>query len=151
MRSTPTTSGRVLWSVIGVVAGTVVGAVANGMTLNVGTALIPPPAGVDHKDIESINASIAQYSAVQFMVPFAAHAVGALLGGAIAWAIARGRTAGMVCALVVGALFLVGGISMVVMLPNTPAWFAALDLIGAYLPMAWLGTRIARLLLPSLA
>jgi hypothetical protein len=40
---------------------------------------------------------------------------------------------------------------MVVMLPNTPAWFAALDLIGAYVPMAWLGTRIARLLLPSLA
>ncbi|MFZ9689257.1 MAG: hypothetical protein ACO3DS_05410 [Phycisphaerales bacterium] len=151
MPRTPSTFRRVLWSIIGVVTGALVGAFANGVTLNAGTALIPPPAGVNHQNIESINASIAQYSAAQLMVPFAAHAVGALLGGAIAWAIARGRTAGMVSAIVVGALFLAGGVTMVVTLPNTPAWFAAMDLIGAYLPMAWLGTRIARLLLPSLA
>jgi hypothetical protein len=149
--STPSIIDRIVWSTIGVVTGALMGAIANGVTLNVGTALVPPPAGVDPQDIESINASIAQYSAAQLMVPFAAHAVGALLGGAIAWAIARGRTAGMVSAIVVGALFLAGGVTMVVMLPNTPTWFAALDLIGAYVPMAWLGTRIARLLLPSLA
>jgi hypothetical protein len=149
--STPSIIGCIVWSTIGVVTGALVGAFANGVTLNAGTALIPPPAGVNHQNIESINASIAQYSAAQLMVPFAAHAVGALLGGAIAWAIARGRTAGMVSAIVVGALFLAGGVTMVVMLPNTPTWFAALDLIGAYVPMAWLGTRIARLLLPSLA
>lgn len=151
MSSSPSIFGRILWSTIGVVIGALVGAVANGATLNAGTALIPPPTGVNHQDVDSINAAIGQYSMVQLMVPFTAHAVGALLGGAIAWAIARGRAAGMVSALVVGALFLAGGVTMVVMLPNTPAWFAAMDLIGAYLPMAWLGTRIARLLLPSLA
>ncbi|MFM1883713.1 MAG: hypothetical protein RJA05_2122 [Planctomycetota bacterium] len=151
MSSSPSIFGRILWSTIGVVIGALVGAIANGTTLNLGAALIPPPTGVDPNNIESINAAIGQYSMVQLMVPFTAHAVGALLGGAIAWAIARGRAAGMVSAIVVGALFLAGGVTMVVMLPNTPAWFAALDLIGAYFPMAWLGTRIARLLLPSLA
>ncbi len=31
---------------------------------------------------------------------------------------------------------------MVAMVPS-PMWFNALDLIGAYLPMAWLGGKLA--------
>ena len=45
-------------------------------------------------------------------------------------------------AYVVGALFLCGGIANVVMLP-APLWFEVLDLVTAYLPMAWLGARLA--------
>ena len=48
----------------------------------------------------------------------------------------------MKLALVVGVFFLAGGITNVLMLPS-PAWFTALDLLGAYLPMAWLGAKIA--------
>ena len=41
-----------------------------------------------------------------------------------------------------GATFLIGGIAAVAMLPS-PLWFTGLDLVFAYLPMAWLGYRLA--------
>ena len=45
-------------------------------------------------------------------------------------------------ALFVGAFFLIGGIAMTQVIA-APGWFVALDLIMAYLPMAWLGGRLA--------
>ena len=48
--------------------------------------------------------------------------------------------AGLVTGL--GAFFLLGGIVNVFMLPS-PAWFTVLDLVGAYIPMGWLGGRWA--------
>lgn len=47
----------------------------------------------------------------------------------------------MKLALGVGAFFLLGGISMVVSLPST-MWFNALDFLGAYIPMGWIGWKI---------
>ena len=52
---------------------------------------------------------------------------------------AAGRTPGP--AYTVGGLFLLGGVANVVILP-APAWFGALDLIAAYLPIAWLAHRL---------
>jgi len=46
-----------------------------------------------------------------------------------------------------GILFLLGGVSMVIMLPETPIWFILLDLICAYIPMAYLGNKMAYRLL----
>jgi hypothetical protein len=42
----------------------------------------------------------------------------------------------------IGFLFLLGGIMMVYMLPG-PVWFAITDLAVAYVPMAWLGGKLA--------
>jgi hypothetical protein len=53
----------------------------------------------------------------------------------------------MKLALVVGAFFLLGGIVNVYLLP-APIWFAALDLIGAYIPMGWLAGKLAESLRP---
>lgn len=39
------------------------------------------------------------------------------------------------------ALILAGGVAAGFMIP-APAWFIALDWLAAYLPMAWLATRI---------
>jgi hypothetical protein len=50
-------------------------------------------------------------------------------------------------ALTVGGLHLVGGIAAAFMIP-APAWFIVVDLVVAYLPMAWLGGRIAMALVP---
>jgi hypothetical protein len=74
------------------------------------------------------------------MAPFAAHAVGTLAGAIAAARIAAHRP--LVPAMAVGGVFLLGGIAAVRMMPATPAWFAAVDLGLAYLPMAWLGARI---------
>ncbi len=46
-------------------------------------------------------------------------------------------------AIAVGVFFLFGGI-MAVKLYGGPIWFAVIDLMLAYLPMGWLGARLAQ-------
>jgi hypothetical protein len=45
-------------------------------------------------------------------------------------------------ALAIGVLFLIGGIAVNYLLPG-PLWFSVIDLVIAYIPMAYLGGRIA--------
>ncbi|MNL82973.1 hypothetical protein D3C87_2104970 [compost metagenome] len=46
-------------------------------------------------------------------------------------------------ALLIGLLFLAGGIASCFMLP-APRWFEVLDVLLAYIPFAWLGYLIAK-------
>ena len=46
-------------------------------------------------------------------------------------------------AYVIGGISLLAGIAMCFMIP-APAWFITLDLVVAYIPMAWLGGTLAR-------
>jgi hypothetical protein len=48
----------------------------------------------------------------------------------------------LIIAVVIGLAFLAGGTIMVLSLPS-PIWFNALDLIVAYLPMSYLGYKLA--------
>ena len=43
--------------------------------------------------------------------------------------------------MLVGSLFLLGGISNAILLP-APGWYIVVDLVGAYIPMAWIGGRL---------
>ena len=74
-----------------------------------------------------------------FVFPFLAHALGTLVGAYVAVMIAGGNR--MKFSMAVGGLFLLGGITNVIMLP-APGWFIGVDLIGAYIPMAWIGGRL---------
>jgi len=47
----------------------------------------------------------------------------------------------------IGVLFLCGGIAASFMIA-APAWFIALDLVAAYLPMAWLAARLGARMQP---
>ena len=44
--------------------------------------------------------------------------------------------------MIVGVVFLAGGIAATFMIP-APTWFMVLDVVVAYLPMAYLGAMIA--------
>jgi hypothetical protein len=44
-------------------------------------------------------------------------------------------------ALGLGGFFLIGGIINTFMLP-APSWFVVVDLVGAYIPMAWLAAKM---------
>jgi hypothetical protein len=68
-----------------------------------------------------------------------AHALGTLVGAIIATIIAKGNKKLM--ALIVGGIFLIGGI-MVSFMINSPIWFIVVDLVLAYIPMALLGYLI---------
>ena len=105
-----------------------------------GPSIIPPPAGVDVTDMESLKASMHLFEGKHFLFPFLAHALGTLTGAFVAAKLALSYN--KVVALAVGAIFLLGGISNIVMLPS-PLWFNVADLVGAYIPMAWFGYVLA--------
>ena len=73
-------------------------------------------------------------------MPFLAHALGTLVGAYIAATIAVNHK--MKFALVIGGWFLLGGIVNIFMLPS-PIWFTVVDLAGAYIPMAYIGGKLA--------
>jgi len=130
-----------LRNVVAVVAGAIVGGAVNGMLISLSPSLIPPPPGVDVSDTTSLRNAIHLFEPRHFVMPFLAHALGTLAGALAAYLIAATHRARM--AYVIGALFLLGGIAASFMIP-APAWYIAADLLGAYLPMAWLAVQIGR-------
>ena len=131
---------RMLRLVLAVIAGLVAGSVVNMALIMAGSSLVPPPLGADVTTMAGLKASLHLFEPRHFVFPFLAHALGTFSGAWVAAMLTPGRTKGP--AWVVGLAFLLGGIANVVMLP-APAWFSALDLVGAYLPAAWLGHRLA--------
>ena len=128
-----------LRNTLAVFAGLIIGSAVNMAIVLGGSALVPPPAGVDVSDAESISRSIHLFEPKHFVTPFLAHAVGTLVGAIVAFLIAGSHKTRIAWA--IGAVFLCGGVATCFMIP-APAWFMALDVLGAYLPMAWLGIRI---------
>ncbi|MGZ8293019.1 MAG: hypothetical protein ACXW2U_09970 [Telluria sp.] len=127
-------------NILAVVAGVVIGSVVNMGLINLGGQVIPPPAGADVTTAEGLKASMHLFEPKHFLFPFLAHALGTLVGAAAAAYIAATRKLHM--AMIIGVVFLAGGLAMVMMLPS-PLWFNVLDLVGAYIPMAWLGWNLA--------
>lgn len=137
---------NLLRNVLAVLAGVVIGGVVNMAIITVSSSLIPPPAGVDVTNAESLARSIHLFEPRHFLMPFLAHALGTLVGTFVAYLIAA--TAKAPIAYAIGAFFLLGGVAASLMIP-APAWFIALDLIVAYLPMAWLGILIGTRVSPT--
>jgi hypothetical protein len=116
----------------------VLGGIVNMALITLGPMLIPPPAGVDAQSTEALAKSMHLFEPRHFIMPFLAHSLGTLVGAFIAFRIAVTHKA--LLAYGVGAFFLLGGIAASFMLP-APAWYIALDLTAAYMPMSWLATR----------
>mgnify|MGYP001555016562 CR=1 FL=1 len=130
----------VLKNIFAVIVGVIIGSAANMGIVMISGHIIPPPTGVDVTNMDSLKASLHLFKPIHFLFPFLAHALGTL-GGALGAAFVA-ATHRMRFAFGIGIFFLMGGITSILMLPS-PVWFAALDLIVAYLPMGWLGGKIA--------
>ncbi|MBA3891892.1 MAG: hypothetical protein H0X64_15325 [Gemmatimonadaceae bacterium] len=127
-----------LRNALALVAGIIIGGAVNMGLITLSPTLIPPPVGVDVTNPESLAASIHLFGPRHFVMPFLAHALGTFVGALTAFLIAvthRERIA-----FVIGVFFLAGGIGAAFMIP-APAWFLVLDLVVAYLPMAWLAIQ----------
>lgn len=130
---------NIVRNVLAVIAGLVIGAIVNGVLVTISSMVIPPPEGVDVNNMESLSKGMALFEPKHFIMPFLAHALGSLVGAIAAYMIAGSYKTQI--AIAIGAVFLLGGAAASYMLP-APLWFEALDLIVAYLPMAWLGSKI---------
>jgi len=127
-------------NILFVIASLVIGGVINMGIIILGPSIIPAPDGVDPSNMESIKANVDLYTAKHFIVPFLAHALGTLVG---AFAISKLAVSNhKKLALIVGAIFFLGGLMMAVGLPEF--WkFSIIDLLLAYFPMALLGWTLA--------
>jgi hypothetical protein len=130
---------NIIRNILACIIGVFLGGGVNMALIVFGPAVIPPPAGVDVTNTEAISASIHLFEPKHFVIPFLAHALGTLSGSLAAFLIAANHKSAV--AYVIGTLFLIGGISASYMIP-APAWFITLDLVAAYIPMAWISTRI---------
>lgn len=130
---------NLLRNVLAVLAGVAIGGVVNSALIALGPLLIPPPAGADVSTAEGLSRAMPLLQPRHFVMPFLAHAVGTLAGALAAYLIAGSVKAPI--AYVIGVVFLAGGVAASFMIP-APMWFVALDLLVAYLPMAWLAVRI---------
>jgi len=134
-------------SVLTIVAGWLGGSLVNMGLVQLGHSIFPLQ-GVDTNDMEALAEVMPNLGAEYFVFPFLAHALGTLVGAIIA-ALIAGKDR-MSFAMVIGVLFLLGGIAVNYMLPG-PMWFTVLDMLVAYLPMAWLGGKIAQKIAESRA
>jgi len=131
----------ILKLIFSIVLGLVLGSVTNMALIMVSDHVIPPPADADMTTAEGIRAALPLLEARHFLFPFMAHAFGTLVGAFIAAKFSPQHK--LVGALIVGALFFVGGIMAARMIP-APTWFIVLDLVAAYFPFALFGFALAR-------
>lgn len=129
----------ILRNALALIIGAMVGGSVNMGLILLGSSVVPAPLGVDVTDTESVRAGMHLFEAKHFVFPFLAHAFGTLVGAICAFLIAA--THRVAIGYVIGALFLAGGIAAAFMIP-APTWFVVVDLVVAYLPMAYIGTRI---------
>ncbi len=129
----------IIRNILAVFIGWIVGGVVNMGLIQLGHSVMPIE-GVDINDMESLATAMPNLGAEYFVFPFLAHALGTLVGAAIAFLIAANNK--MKFAYSIGVLFLIGGVIAGNML-NSPMWYNAIDYIFAYIPMAWLGAQIA--------
>lgn len=130
----------IIRNILAVIAGWLGGSVINMGLVQIGHKLIPIP-GIDPNDMTALSEVMPTLDFKYFIFPFLAHALGTLCGATIAFLVAANHK--MKFALGIGALFLIGGIIVNYMLPG-PTWFAAADIIFAYIPMAWMGGKLAQ-------
>jgi len=128
-------------NLLAIIAAIFIGSLVNMGLITLGGVLISAPAGVDNTDIDSLAATMHLFELKHFIFPFLAHAIGTLSGALVAAKIGSSHQAKL--AMIIGVFFLAGGIAASYMLP-APVWFMVLDLVVAYLPMAWLGHRLVK-------
>lgn len=137
---TPLDMNPILRNVLAVIAGAVIGGAVNMGLITIGPEFIPLPEGIDPNDMASLEANAHLMETKHFLFPFLAHALGTLVGAFLAAKFGASRQ--MMLALIIGAFFLAGGITAASMIPS-PTWFIVSDLALAYIPMAWLGWKLA--------
>jgi len=131
---------KTVQNILAILAGGIAGMALNGWLVSITGSVVPLPEGVDPDNLESIKANIHLYSWKNYIMPFAAHALGTLLAALVAAKIWVGNK--MVPGYVFGGFFLLGGIAAAIMI-GTPPIPTAVDLILAYLPFGWFGAKLA--------
>ena len=124
------------------VLGLILGAITNGILVQIGSSVIEAPLGLDLSTEKGLAKAMPLMEFKHFVFPFLAHTLGTFVGAFFVSKMRVNRT--LINAMAIGFAFLAGGVMTVLILPGTPVWFILLDLIVAYLPMAYLGYKLGQ-------
>ena len=130
---------KIVRNILAVLAGLFVGGKVNMILIENSSNIIPPPSGVNVTTVDGLKAGLHLFEPKHFIMPFLAHALGTFIGAILASIIAGSNQ--LRIALGIGIVFFIGGSIAVYMLP-APLWFNIVDLVFAYIPMAYLGAKI---------
>lgn len=119
----------------------IIGSMINMAIVMLSSTIISPPAGTDTSTIEGLKKALPLFTPKHFLFPFLAHALGTFFGALFAYKFSNKNP--KLIAMLVGFIFLIFGSINVYTLP-APMWFNALDLVGAYIPMAYLALFISK-------
>lgn len=122
------------------IAGIVVAWLVITLSQLLSAALYPPPPGTDLTDPAALADFINTAPVTAMACVIAGYALAALSGGWVAARISRRHP--RLAALIVGALVLLGVVLNYTMIPH-PTWMLVSGVLLP-VPMAWLGTRLAR-------
>lgn len=129
------TMGRTL---LGMLAGVIVGMLTISAIHAIGHAVYPPPAGIDPGNPDDLQAWVAAAPTGALVFVLAAWLVGTFAGASVGARIAKhARAAAFLVALVVMA----GVGAMIVKVPQHPQWLTALGFMLP-LPIAWVAARL---------
>ncbi|MCE1167355.1 MAG: hypothetical protein LWX70_04595 [Sphingobacteriia bacterium] len=131
----------ILRNILIFIAAIISGSLVNMALIQIGSVLIPAPAGADTTTTEGLKASMHLFTPINFLFPFLAHAIGTLTASMIYTKL--GTSYRLLISIFLSSLFLIGGIVNVLMLPS-PLWFSVLDIVLAYIPMGILGYYILK-------
>jgi hypothetical protein len=123
-------------NIFAVLLGLLIGSLVNWGLIWLSAYIIPPPAGTTLTSTEGLKAAMKLMEPKHFIFPFLSHAIGTMVGSFVTASIVIAHK--MRFAFLIGFIFLLGGIFMVYTVP-APWWFMAVDLVGAYIPMAFFG------------
>ncbi|TPG34017.1 hypothetical protein [Flavobacterium pectinovorum] len=126
-------------NVLAVIIGLFVGCIVNMFILLLGISIIPAPNGIDISTAEGLKTALPLFEPKNFLFPFLAHAIGTFAGTIATVLIASTHKTKL--AFVIGGFFLIGGIVNTYTLPS-PLWFTIVDLVFAYIPMAYLAIKL---------
>jgi hypothetical protein len=128
-----------LRNTLAVTVGIIIGSLINMSIILISSSIIPLPEGADNRTILGLQKTIHLFEAKHFLFPFLAHAAGTFAGAVTTALLAVNHKKKL--ALAIGAFFLFGGIISVSSLPS-PTWFTLIDLVFAYIPMAYLALKL---------
>ena len=130
-----------LRNILAVIAGWFFGSVVNMSIISFYPSIFPLPEQIIEGDMQSLIDNAHLLEIPHLISVFLAHGLGTLVGAFLAAKIGVSRH--LLLSMIIGVLFLLGGIAINAMLNFTPLSFSILDILLAYNPMAWVGWRLA--------
>ena len=126
--------------------GLIVGTIVTYLIVQISPYFIPLPNGYDATTPESRKASQALFENKHYIFPLLSHAIGTFFGAFVASRLSS--SVRLYLPLSVGLFFLVLGLIASFMY-DTPRWFFYTDNMISYLPMAYLGGILGKILRKS--